>query len=124
MQNFASDTQTVKLMKSFVSSVDKLEEEVNNFIDLFDDLESKTFANDVVSSIEEIQKQCEEIEEIIDERIKNHIQTNILARSWVDSVSNELQMKVEKKTPLILDLFNQRQDQLNDIIKEKTQPGN
>jgi hypothetical protein len=123
MQNFASDTQTVKLMKSFIASIDDLEIKVNNFVDLFDDLESADFAKNIVASIEEIQKQCEEIDEIIDERIKNHIQTNILATSWVDSVSNDLQMKVEKKTPLLLELFNKRQDQLNDVIKEKSQQG-
>jgi hypothetical protein len=123
MQNFASDTQTVKLMKSFVASIDKLENLVNKFVDLFSDLESKDFPKNVVKYIDDIQSQCEEVEEIIDERIKNHIQTNILATSWVDSVSNELQMKVEKRTPLILDLFNKRQDQLNDIIKERSQLG-
>jgi len=120
MQNFASDTQTVKLMKSFISSIDSLEVKVNNFTELFNNLEDKDFSTKVVSTIEEIQKECEEIEEIIDERIKNHIQTNILASSWVDSVSNELQMNIEQKTPLILDLFNKRQDQLNEKIKEKS----
>jgi hypothetical protein len=120
MQNFASDTQTVKLMKSFVSAVEELELKVNSFTDLFEDLESKEFAKNIVQSIEDIQKECEEIEEIVDERIKNHIQTNILASSWVDAVSNNLQMKVEQKTPLILELFNKRQDQLNDVIKERS----
>ena len=125
MQPFASDTQTVKLMKSFISSVDDLEIQVNDFTDLFMDLESKEFPKNVVAAIEGIQTQCEEIEEIMDERIKNHIQTNILATSWVDSVSNDLQMQIEQKTPLIMDLFNKRQDQLNDTIRERTsQPGN
>lgn len=120
MQTFASDTQTLKLMKSFISSVDGLELSVNQFADLFNDLKSKEFAKDVVASIEDIQKQCEEIDEIIDERIRNHIQTNILATSWVDSISNDLQMKIEKKTPLIVDLYNQRQEQLNNVMEEHT----
>lgn len=124
MQGFASDTQTVKLMKSFISSIDDLEVKVNEFVDLFTDLESKDFSKKIVGTIEVIQKQCEDIEEIIDERIKKHIQTNILATSWVDSISNELQMKIEQKTPLILDLFNKRQDQLNDAIRERSTVGN
>lgn len=124
MQVFSSDTQTLKLMKSFISSIDALEVKVNDFADLFNDLESKDFPKDVVACIEGIQKQCEEIEEIIDERIKSHIQSNILAKSWVDTVSDDLQMRVQKRTPLILDLFNKRQDQLNDIIKERSQAGN
>jgi len=124
MHIFSADTQTLKLMKSFISAVDQLEKSVNNFVDLFTDLESKTFPQDVVTSIEEIQGKCEDIDEIIEERIKNHIQTNILASSWVDSVGNELQVKIQEKTPLIIDLFNKRQDQLNKILKEKSSFGN
>lgn len=123
MQDFASDTQTVKLMKSFISSIDDLETKVNLFVNLFNDLEDKEFSTNIVKNIEDIQNQCEAIEEIIDERIKKHIQSNILASSWVDTVSNDLQMKVEKKTPLLLDLFNKRQDQLNDIIKDRSSLG-
>lgn len=124
MKEFSTDTQTLKLMKSFISSIDELEVKVNDFSDLFEDLESKDFSKNVISSIEDIQKQCEDVTEIVEERIKNHIQSNILATSWVDSVSTDLQMQVQEKTPLILDLFNERQDQLNDMIKEKTsQPG-
>lgn len=124
MQTFASDTQTLKLMKSFISSIDALETKVNVFADVFNDLESKEFSKTVVTTIEDIQKQCKEVDEIIDERIKTHIQSDILAKSWVDTVSNDLQMRIEKKTPLIVDLFNKRQDQLNDIIKERNVVGN
>lgn len=120
MKDFSSDTQTLKLMKSFISSIDDLEVKVNEFSDAFIDLEAKDFSKKTVEFIERVQEECESIEEIIEERIKNHIQTNILAISWVDSVSSDLQMQVQEKTPLILDLFNQRQDQLNDIIKERS----
>lgn len=123
MQTFESDTQTLKLMKSFIASVDNLEVGVNQFADLFNDLQSKEFVKDVTTAIESIQKQCDEINEIIDERIRSHIQTNILASSWVDAISNDLQMKIEKKTPLIVDLYNQRQEQLNDVVEERNPSG-
>ena len=123
MQTFSNDTQTLKLMKSFINSIDELEIKVNDFAELFEDLESKDFAKDVVAKMEDIQKKCDDVDEIIDERIKEHIQSNILATSWVDSVSTELQTKVEKKTPLILDLYNRRQDQLNDAIEERATVG-
>jgi hypothetical protein len=110
-------------MKSFIASIDSLEILVNEFSDLFGDLQSKDFSKNIVTAIESIQKESDSLDEIIDERIIDHIQTNILSKSWVDSVSNDLQMKVEHKTPLILDLFNKRQEQLNDLIKEKTPLG-
>jgi len=124
MQSFSTDTQTLKLMKSFISSIDELENKVNKFTDLFNDLKSKSFSQNIVINIEAIQKECEDLTEIIDDRIKSHIQGNILATSWVDNVSNDLQMQIEKKTPLIMDLFNKRQDQLNEAIKEREQEGN
>jgi replicative superfamily II helicase len=119
MQHFASDTQTVKLMKSFIAAIDELEVKVNNFADLFNDLHAEDFSTKIVKNIEDIQDQCKSIEEIIDERITDHIQQNILASSWVDSVGDELQLKIEHKTPLIVDLYNKRQDQLNSIILDK-----
>jgi len=124
MQDFANDTQTVKLMKSFISTVNELEDKVNKFVDLFTDLEDKNFATNIVKAIESVQSECDDISEIIEDRIKDHIQQNILATNWVDSVGDELEMKIEPKTPLILDLFNQRQDQLNDTIKERGTQGN
>ena len=119
IQQFSSDTQTVKLIKSFISSVDELQAKVNKFADLFHDLKNKDFVKEVVSAMEEIQDQCKDIEEIIDERIKNHIQNNILGTNWVDDVGKNLQVKLDKKVPIIIDLYNQRQDQLNEILKKR-----
>ena len=124
MQTFASDTQSVKLMKSLISTIDELEVDVNNFSEVFDDLQSKDFPKNIVSAIQNVQDQCDDIEEIIDERVKPHIQNDILATSWVDSVSQDLQMNIEKQTPLIMDLYNQRQNQLNQAVQERSTVGN
>lgn len=119
MQMFSSDTQTIKILKSFINSIEDVEKQVNEFADLFDDLDSKTFIADVVAKIDSIQRESDELTDIIDERIKTHLQDNILGKNWIDSVSDELQMKVEKSTPFMLDLFNERQKQLSDSDKKK-----
>jgi uncharacterized protein (UPF0335 family) len=124
MQAFTSDGQVTRLLKSFISAVEELEDQVNNFVNLFTDLKAKDFPAKVVSFIENIQKQCSSVEEVINERVMNHIQTNILAKSWVNQVSDHLQISIEKQKPLILDLFNQRQNQLNDLIKDRSGEGN
>ena len=124
MKDFASDTQTIKLMKSFISSIDDLEIKVNNFSEIFNDLEAKDFSSKIITSIEDIQHQCDDVKEIAEERIRDHIKQNILTTNWTDTVGKEMEMVIEPKTPLILDLFNKRQDQLNDAIKERGELGN
>ena len=124
MQDFSNDTQTVKLMKSFITTVNDLETKVNEFVELFSDLEEKDFANNTVSSIEAVQEKCDDIEELVDDRIKDHIRQNILATNWVNSVGKEIEMKIEPKVPLVLDLFNKRQDALNGVLKERGTLGN
>lgn len=114
MQPFTSDTQTEKLMKSFVSSIEDIEIQVNRFVDLFGNLKLEDFSKAVVTGIENIKKEIVQLEQIVDERVKDHLQTNILARNWVDNVSNELQEKVEKKSPLVMQLVEDRMKLLND----------
>lgn len=112
IQPFSVDTQVVKLSKSFVLSINDIEKQVNRFIELFSNLNSKEFGAAVVKGAEGIKKELAQLEQIIEDRIKPHIQNNILARNWVDSVSDELQEKVETKIPLSIELVNKRKEKL------------
>lgn len=121
IQPFSIDTQIVKLSKSFVLCINDIEKQVNRFIDLFSNLQSKEFPAAIVKGSEGIKKETAQLKQIIEDRIKNHIQNNILARSWVDTVSNELQQKVEKKIPLSIKLVEDRQNKIEDIIDKNNQ---
>lgn len=112
MQTFASDTQVEKLLKSFVTSIEDIETQVNRFVDLFSNLKSDEFTKVVVIAIEHIKKEIAQLKQIVNDRILTHLQTNILARNWVDNVSEELQEKVEKKSPLIMQLVEQRNKEI------------
>jgi len=114
LQPFSSDTQMVKLSKSFVFSMSDIEKQVNRFLELFSILDAKEFATTIVKSVESVKKEIAQIEQIIEDRVKNHIRNNILARNWVDAVSNELQEKVEKKIPLSVELVNERNKEIDE----------
>jgi hypothetical protein len=116
LQPFSSDTQIVKLKKSFVFSVDDIQTQVNRFLELFSSLDSNDFGKAVITAVENIQKEISQLEQIVEARIKNYIQSNILARSWVDDVSDELQQKVETKIPLSIELVNQRTKELENKL--------
>lgn len=119
IQPFSSDTQTAKLIKSFISSVEDMENQVNSFSKLFESLESKDFVAKVVQIIDGIKKEIKQLNQIVEERIKNHIQTNILGKTWVDAISKELQINVDKKTPLLIELNKERQKELGQVLKNK-----
>lgn len=119
MNKFSTDTQTVKLLKSFINSIGELEIEVNLFVDRFDDLKDKEFTKNVTTAINAIQKKCTKIEELIDERIIKHIQDNILAKTWVNNVGDSLNIKIDKEVPDILKWHKVMQDKLNNISKGK-----
>lgn len=108
MQPFTSDTQIEKIMKSFVTSIEDVETQVNRFVDLFNNIKSEDFVKGIITAIEHIKKEIAELTQIVEDRVKNHLQVHILARNWVDSVSDELQEKVEKKSPLVMQLVEDR----------------
>jgi len=112
MQPFISDTQTERILKSFVSIIEELEDQVNKLIEIFGNLKSKDFAKDVITAINSIKPTVEELTELIDDRMKNHIQKNILSRNWVSELSKKLQEKVEKKSPLLVELVKEREEAL------------
>lgn len=121
LQPFSNDTQTAKLIKSFISSIEDVEKQVNLFSDVFNNLKSKDLVASIVQIAEAIKREAKQLEEIIDDRIKSHIKTNILGKSWVNNVSDKLDMTIEKKTPLIMELNKKRQEELQGIERGKDQ---
>lgn len=116
IQPFSSDTQIVKFNKSFVLAIGDIEKQVNRFIELFSNLESKDFAATIVKSVENIKKETAQLDQIIEDRIKPYIENNILAVNWTDQVSEELQEKVEKHVPLTVKLVEEREKSNNQAL--------
>ena len=113
MQDFSSDTQILKLINNFISVIDDLQTKVNSFVDEFKDLNSKDFQKNLVKCIDDIKKISDQLEDIIENRISGHVQENILSSTWIDDISKELNKKIEKKKPLLIDLFNEDKEKFN-----------
>ncbi len=109
LNEFSSDSQVVKLNKSFVLAISDIEKQVNRFADLFSDLKSKEFGASVIKSIENIKKEIAQIQQIIEDRIMSYIEDNILNRTWVDGVSKELQQRIEDKIPESIRMVQERE---------------
>ena len=89
MKALGYDTNIIKLTKSFISIVESLEDSVNAFIDLFDNLSSDTFVDDILKKINDIDNKSKKVIEVTENRIKTHIQEHILQSTWLNTVDNE-----------------------------------
>jgi hypothetical protein len=96
MGKFQTDPAIMKLVNSFINSVDELEIVVNDFSDLFNNLESKTFVTDFMGKIKSIQSKVDDISDIIKNSIKKHLQEHILGTTWFDALSKDKNLKVKK----------------------------
>ena len=115
LKPFSMDTEFAKLTKSFISLVESIETEVNKFSELFNALEDKNFVASIVQSLTAIDKEAEDVKKLIEDRIKKHLQEDVLGKTWMNGVSDELQIQIENYTPKLLELEKNRQEQLSGL---------
>lgn len=116
MGEFSTDTQTVEIMSAFDSQMHDLRKQVNRFLGLFSNIGSADFVNALLISIDLIKKQISQIKQTINDRILEHIDTNILAKNWASTITDEYQNKVYEKMPLVVELFKERQQASDGVM--------
>jgi transcriptional regulator of heat shock response len=109
MGQFASDTATEEMMKSFDDITRELKRQVNIFLTLFTNITSPDFRNYLLASIDSIRKQVNQFKQLINDRILEHIDTNILAKNWMSDLANKYEGQVRQRIPLTVELFQERQ---------------
>jgi len=113
MSSFSSDAQIVELMNSFISETKDIETQVNKLLSIFSDLSSIDFRINLIKAIDLIRLENNQLKQIINDRVLNYIDTNILAKNWVKSVIDENQNKIYENIPLIVELFKEREKALS-----------
>lgn len=116
MGEFSTDTRTVEMMNSFIGSMKELEKQVNRLLGIFSDISNASFRDGIVRSIESVKEEANQVKHLINDRILNHIDTNILAKKWTSNVTDEYQNKVYEKLPLVVELWKERQKALDEGI--------
>ena len=116
MNEFASDTVTREMMKSFEAVIKELEKLVNTFLSLFETFSEVNWKSSVISSIDAIRNKANEIHQLVNDRIYEHIDSNILAKNWANELSDQIQEKIETKVPLVRQLFEERQRALKEKV--------
>ena len=107
------DKDIQELISSFESSVGELEEGLTSFYEALGNYEAPEFRDDVLSSIEAVKAAHESLEDLITDRIIEHIDTEILAKSWMSERKNEFHVTDDERRALITQLFDERQQMLD-----------
>ncbi len=66
--------------------------------------------------IESVKKQTSQIEKLINDRIIDDINTNILAKNWTDNLDDKLKSSIKDKEPYIKQLHQEREQKLKQML--------
>lgn len=114
---FSYDLTVFELIKSFDDSVSDTESAIEELLISLDNWQDKDYRQNVMKNMDNVRKFTSEIEKLINDRIINHINTNILAKNWTDSLDEELKSSIKEKEPYIKQLHKEREDKLKQILE-------
>lgn len=108
MSEFATDTKVQTMMNSFLSYIDEIEKESKRLLDVFDNFKNPNFPVSLISAIDQIKKTNVQIKELVNDRILEFIDVNILASDRVKDITDENDNRVYDKKPLLVQLYEER----------------
>jgi len=109
MTSFSSDLDVVEMLDSFANIVHYLKDDVNTLLGDFSQLRNPKFPELLTKDIDQIKEDTDEIKEILNDRVLEYLDTNILAKNWISGITNEESTKLFENSPLIVELFKERQ---------------
>ena len=101
-------------MDSFMGTIRELEKYIDTYVSIFSNLNSPDFRNHLISTIDSIKKQFNQISQLVTDRVLDHIDNNILAKDWAKNVLDRVDEPLQDRVPLVVQLFRERQKALKE----------
>ena len=112
LSEFSKDRVMNELLNVFADSMKMVNDQAEILINIFDNLNSAEFKDHLIAAIDSVKKQVNQSRQLINDRILEHIDTNILAKNWMSDLSQRYDEKIKSKLPLLVELFRERQQAL------------
>lgn len=112
---FIEDPSVHDFLSSYDSYFKEIEHQVNIFLGIFSNIDGDDFIRTLVESIENIKKEVSQLQQLIDDRILEFFQNDVLARDWTNAKSIHYEEEIKERLPLIRMLFEERQKALGDV---------
>ncbi len=110
---FSTDTHCAELISAFKEGMDDVMNAATKLLEALDDYKVDDFKDKVVIGIENIKKESAQLENLIRDRIIDHIKQNIIGESWM--TDSDEPKTLEEKIPTVIDIYNN----LNKLRNEK-----
>ena len=109
MTNFSTDSSVEELMGSFVAQLKDFERNADHLLSILSNINSTDFKDALIAAIDSVKTQGVQLKQLVNDRILEHIDTNILAKNWDSLVNDKFKSKEEEpKLPYMIELFRQR----------------
>jgi hypothetical protein len=118
MEEFSADTATEEMMVPFSKTIKELQKYKDMFVSIFSNLNDQEFKDNVIAIIDSTRKQINQIKQLVNDRILEHIYNNILAHNWSDNMKADdesEEYKSNEHVPLVVQLFNERRKALSNV---------
>lgn len=110
LDEFKSDTHIDELNNTFKKTMGDLTDQVNILMKVFGNLESADFKNQLVSACDSIFKAAFEVTKLVNERILDFLNNNIIGKDWIADTKKEVDFQISSKVPYITQLFEERKE--------------
>ena len=115
MNYFIQDTHIHEVINSFQDSMEQIDKLVKELSSHLDDVKANDFIQELIKKIDLIEAKFKLLKDFIEERIISHIEKNFLDADWFHKNNKDFQLEIEKKDPLFIELFKERQDVLDGV---------
>jgi len=113
---FSSDTNISEIINSFNDSISNISESLEILLSGLDNWNDKDYRNNIITHIESVKKQIDQLNKLINDRIIADINTNILAKNWTDNLDDKLKSSIKDKEPYIKQLHDERERKLKEML--------
>lgn len=115
LNKFQSDAAVSDLTSAVVDNLNDLEDEIKELTDNISAWDDPEYKTSIVNSMDTTKLTIDEIIKLVTERVIDHINTNILAKSWMDKLDESNNKVINDNEPAIKRLFKERLEKLKDL---------
>jgi hypothetical protein len=115
LNNFANDTKIREIINAFNDNVNLLQNKVEKLLNVLDDYKNPEYVLNIIVAIDSIKKVTLELQSFINDRIKAHLEKNVLVKDWLSD--NNFKNKIKEKIPIITQLYNEREGIFNSDVE-------